>query len=577
MTVMTSAPRDRKRRTYRVASAGVIGAGFAALLLLASPSEPLNASSGKRDEASRSVAGGTMPGVRRLNEGQYLRSIEQVFGKGVKVPGRFSPPLREQGLMAIGDNYVSVTPSGIEQYELRAREISSQLLDKSRRAQYVSCAPAGQQFDEKCAGDFFEDYGRLLYRRPLTAAEKADLVGLARSGAVKGGDFYKGLEIGLTRLLVSPFFIFRVETSEADPADPSKMRLDAYSLATRLSFLFWDAPPDRELLDAAARGDLDNNKKLSAQVDRLIKSPRFEQGVRSFFSDMLGYEQFAGLTKDQSIFPKFNAAVAEDAREQTLRTIVDHLVTNSGDYRTLFTTRKTFINRNLGALYKVPVPEEAMDGWSPYEFSESDPRAGILSLAAFLMLDPTHEGRSSPTIRGKTVRELLLCQPVPQPPPNVDFAAVQDTGNPMHRTARQRLTIHQENPACAGCHALTDPIGLSIENYDAIGEYRTHENGALIDVSGSYNGQTYSGLLQFSRLLSESDEASSCLVQRTYEYGVGRAASGDDADWLEATSKGFAGDKYRFPRLMRRIAMSDAFRKLARPEALDSDQKVAAR
>jgi len=193
------------------------------------------------------------------------------------------------------------------------------------------------------------------------------------------------------------------------------------------------------------------------------------------------------------------------------------------------------------------------------------------------MLDPTHEGRSSPTIRGKTVRESLLCQPVPQPPPNVDFAAVQDTGNPMHRTARQRLTIHQENPACAGCHALTDPIGLSLENYDAIGEFRTHENGAMIDVSGSYNGQDYKGLLEFSRLLGKSDEISSCLVQRTYEYGVGRAASSDDVAWLEAVSADFVGDRYRFPSLMKRIALSDAFRMLRKPERAETPDKIAAK
>ena len=106
------------------------------------------------------------------------------------------------------------------------------------------------------------------------------------------------------------------------------------------------------------------------------------------------------------------------------------------------------------------------------------------------MLDPTHEGRSSPTIRGKSVRELLLCQKVPLPPPNVDFSAVQNTGDLIHKTARERLTIHQENPVCAGCHKITDPIGLSMENYDAIGAFRTHENGAPIDASGDFEGKT---------------------------------------------------------------------------------------
>ncbi|MCB2074399.1 MAG: DUF1592 domain-containing protein [Novosphingobium sp.] len=571
MRTLDNSGRLRRKRGLGAMGAGVLGAAL--LYLLVVP-----ASDGPAQAADEPATAGTAPGFRRLNEGQYYRSIEQIFGAGINVPGRFAPPLREEGLMAIGDNHVTVTPSGIEQYELRAREISAQVLDESRRGRVMPCTPASPQaFDERCAAEFFGKYGRLLYRRPLTSAETSSLLELVKRGTAESGSFFKGLELGLSRLLISPKFLFRIEDAEADPRNPSDLRLDDYALATRISFLLWDAPPDEELLDAAGRGDLGNRKKLAKQVDRLIASPKFEQGVRSFFSDMFGYENFAGLAKDQAIYPKFNGTIAADAKEQTLRTIIDLLVTNRGDYRDLFTTKKTFINRNLGALYKVPVPEAGMEGWAPITFAQDDPRAGILTLAGFLMLDPTHEGRSSPTIRGKTIRELLLCQPVPQPPPNVNFAAVQDVHNPLYRTARQRLSIHQENPACAGCHSLTDPIGLSMENYDAIGEFRTHENDALIDASGTFNGTPYTGLIEFSRLLHDSEEAPSCVVQRAYEYGVGRAATADDEQWLEYAVKGFAHDKFRFPALMRMIAMSGALERIAGPPPLNPADAVAAR
>ena len=371
------------------------------------------------------------------------------------------------------------------------------------------------------------------------------------------------LQVGLSRLLVSPKFLFRVERSEPDPKNPSVHLLDDYSLATRLSFLFWDAPPDEALLDAAGRGDLRDDALLAKQVDRMIASPRFEQGVRSFFSDMFGYEQFAGLAKDQAIYPKFNSEIAKDAREQTLRTVVDHLIARNGDYRDLFTTKRTFLNRSLGALYRVPVPEAGMGGWTPYTFAEKDPRAGILTLAGFLMLDPTHEGRSSPTIRGKTVRELLLCQTVPLPPANVNFSVVQDVNNPNLKTARQRLTIHQENPVCAGCHALTDPIGLSMENYDSIGNFRSHENGAEIDATGKFEGKPYKGLIGFTQVLRDSPAVPACVVKRAYEYGVGRATAEQDEKWLDFATERFAQDKYQFPTLLRRIATSRAFRVVA--------------
>ena len=192
------------------------------------------------------------------------------------------------------------------------------------------------------------------------------------------------------------------------------------------------------------------------------------------------------------------------------------------------------------------------------------------------MLDPTHEGRSSPTIRGKTVRELLLCQPVPQPPPNVNFALVQDVGNPLYKTARQRLTVHQENPACAGCHALTDPIGLSLENYDAVGSFRTHENDALIDATGTFEGKPYTGLTGLSQRLRESPDVPACLVQRAFEYGVGRSAGGGDAAWLDYAVGQFASDRFRFAALMRRLATSPALAAAAPPgpvtTALSFDQ-----
>jgi hypothetical protein len=519
---------------------------------------------------------GSLPGFRRLNQSQYTRSIEQIFGAGIKVPGRFDPPLRAQGLMAIGDGTVTITPSGIEQYELRAREISAQVLSPARREALIGCAPAApQQFDRACASQFLSKYGRLLYRRPLAANELSSVLTLSEAATSQSHDFYKGLEIGLARLLASPKFIFRVEGSEPDPRNPATRRLDDYSLAARISFLLWDAPADAELLDAAARGDLRDPVKLARQVDRLITSRRFEQGVRSFFSDMFGFEQFDGLTKDQAIYPKYSAVVATDAKEQMLRTIVDHVVTHKGDYRDLFTTRKTFMNRNLASLYRVPVEEGGVEGWVPFTFGPEEPRAGVLSLVGFLMLDPTHEGRSSPTIRGKTVRELFLCQPVPVPPPNVNFAAVQDTGDLAHRTARDRLGVHQENPACVGCHAITDPIGLSMENYDAIGAFRTHENDAMIDASGTFEGKTYTNALGLQRLLRDSPSVPACITQRAFEYGVGRPLTPSEEKWLGYAVDRFAADQYRLPALMRRIALSPAFASVAASAPLQPDKVVA--
>lgn len=552
------------KKGHRMARA-ILGIGAGSALAMGLALSPMPEPAAKAAETAPATALG-QPGFRRLNEAQYIRSIEQIFGPGISVPGRFDPPVRAKGLLAIGDASVTVSPSGIEQYELRARQIAAAALAGDRGKALMGCT-AAEAFDVACANAFFAKYGRLLYRRPLSDAELHSVNQLASSATAQSHSFAKGLEIGLSRLLMSPNFIFRVERSEADPAHPGALRLDAWSLATRISFLLWDAPPDAELLDAAARGELRDPAKLGQQVDRMIASPRYEQGVRSFFSDMFGYEQFRGLAKDQAIYPKFNSELARDAQEQALRTIVDLLVTNKGDYRDLFTTRKTFMTRGLGSLYKVPVSADAFDGWAAYEFLEGSHRGGILSLAGFLMLDPTHEGRSSPTIRGKSIRELFLCEEVPVPPANVNFAIVQDVSNPLYRTARQRLTAHRDDPVCAGCHKITDPMGLSLENYDAIGNYRSTENGAPIDVTGTYSGKDFDGLAGLSRLLHDGPEAPSCLVRRVYEYGAGRSIGDDDGQWLEAASGQFVSDGYRLPALMRRISTSEAFSSVAASSA----------
>lgn len=547
-----------------VARAGILF-GAAAMAVVAAMVVP---SGGMAQAGTPSVEPASLGGpisFRRLSEDQYKRSIGQIFGADVPVGGRFEPGLREDGLMAIGESKVVVTPAGFEQYAARAREISAYVMDEKRRAKYLSC-DAGATFDRACAQRFFDKYGMLLFRRPLQAAERAAVLKVAQDVSKARGSMVAGLTSGLYSLLVSPAFVFRVETAETDPARPGTLRLDAYSLATRISFLLWDSTPDEELLDAAKSGALRTPQGLNAQVDRLMASRRLEHGVRAYFSDMLGYDEFNGLTKDSAIFPIFNPRLRDDAQEQTLKTIVNHLLTKKADYRDLFTTRETFLTRSLAALYSVPMNPKAMGGWMPYTFPKDSPHSGLLTLPGFLMLDLSHEGRSSPTIRGMKVRQNLLCQTVPNPPANVNFTAFEDATGEF-KTARDRLNAHNENPVCAGCHKITDPIGLALENYTAVGQFRTHENGARIDPTGEFEGKPYKNALEVNALLRESPSLSSCVVQRTFEYGAGRKVAPGEETWLEYLTGSFAADGYRYPALLRRIAVSPAFQAVAAEQA----------
>jgi len=524
------------------------------------------------DPAPQSSGGPTT--VRRVTKDQYAAIIGDVFGTDIKIQGRFDPDVRESGLLAIGTSHVSVTPSNLEQYDSIARSIAAQVVDEQHRAQSFGCKPAAATAsDDACAGQFLGEVGRQLYRRPLTGAELKAQVAVANEATKALGNFYDGIATSLAIMLESPRFLFREETAEADPDHSGQMRLTAWSKATRLSFFLWNTTPDDELLAAAESGALNTKSGLKQQVDRMLASPRLKSGVRAFFTDMLGFDAMATLAKDPEVYPKFTPTLVGEAQEQTLRTLTDHLLARNGDYRDVFTTRHTFLTPLLGAIYRVPV--DAKTGWEAHDFPDGDPHSGIQTEVSFLALH-SHPGRSSSTLRGKAVREILLCQQVPTPPANVNFAIVQDTKNASLKTASDRLTAHRTQPTCAGCHKIIDPIGLSLENFDGLGGYRSDENGAAIDASGELDAFKFEGAAGLGKTLHDNPAATACLVNRLYGYGAGRAPVTGEAEWMKYLQAQFAAKGYRLPDLMRTIVTSDAFYRISAPSKQDGTTQAEA-
>lgn len=499
--------------------------------------------------------------VRRITADQYRNIIRDVFGPSVKLGGYFEPGIRINGLLVVGTSTVAVTSAGMEQYDAIARIIAGQVTDEKHRAQMIPCAPKNAATaDDACARVFFLQSGRLLFRRPLKQIEIDAHVGAARLAAKASKDFYTGLNLSLAAMLSSPQFLFREASTLADST--GAYHLDGFSKASQLSFFLWNSSPDLLLLAAAEKGDLDTPQGLARQVDRMMASPRLEAGIRAFFIDNLGFDKVEALTKDAALFPKFSASVAEEAQEQTLKTLVDLLLKQRGDYRDIFTTKKTFLTPELATIYRVPmvndVPNGAPDSWQPYEFPASDPRGGILTQVAFTALH-SPPGRSSPTLRGKALREILLCQKVPPPPGDVQFNLINDTSNPQYRTARKRLIAHSTSPVCAGCHKIMDPMGLALETFDGAGAYRTTENGDPIDTSGALSGVAFADAAGLGTALHDSPAATSCLVNRLTFYGLGRVSNAEDKAWLDTLGKTFADNGYRIPDLMRMIATSPEF------------------
>ena len=496
--------------------------------------------------------------MRRLTESQYRDTVASIFGSDVPITARFERGLRTEGLIAIGTSESGMSPFSIEQYDAAAAGVAAVVVSEKNRDRFVPCKPqAGVAFDAGCAKRFVDQHGPLLFRRPLASEEVDRFVAMAKAGQERMGDFYAALELTLAGMMMSPEFLLRIERTRPPDTDHSdRHQLDTWSKATRLSYFLTNSTPDRELLSAAAAGDLDTRKGLQRQVERLIESPRFELAARAFFADMLQFDKFDDLAKDSVVYPAFNSTVAADAKEQTLRTITHLLIEQHGDYRDLFTTRQAFLTRALGIVYRLPVPTR--NGWDSGEFPAGSHRVGIQSHVAFLALY-SHPGRSSPTLRGKAIREVFLCQEVPDPPPNVDFATVQETSNISMPTARDRLGVHRTQPACAGCHKIMDPPGLTLENFDGLGTYRTVENEAPIDPSGSLDGTHFQTSEGFGQALHDHPETPRCLVERMYRYAVGRDTEMEERSYMDYLTKSFAASGFQVPALMRTIALSENF------------------
>ncbi|MHB1206334.1 MAG: DUF1592 domain-containing protein [Rhodospirillaceae bacterium] len=508
---------------------------------------------------------------RRLTEDQYRQAISDLFGPDIVIEGRFEPITRQDGLLAVGTGKVGFTSSGFEQYYSMAHSIAAQVVDQKHRGIFIKCKPASATGpDEACARQFISEAGKMLYRRPLTEGELALHLTAANDGAKALKSFYSGIELSLVSMLTSSQFLFRTEVAEPNPEHKGEYRLDPYSQASKLSFFLWNSPPDRQLLAAADSGALASAKGRAKEIDRMMASPRLEDGVRAFFDDMFGFDEFSILAKDGTLYPKYTNDVNAEAREQTLRTITDLLINNHGDYRDIFTTRKTFLTPLLGSVYGVPVVQDRPNGypntWIPHEYPEGDPRTGVLTQVSFVALH-SHPGRTSPTIRGKAIREMVLCQKVPDPPGNVSFKVLQDTSNPLYKTARERLKAHATEAMCTGCHKITDPIGLALENFDTAGSFRTTENGVALDTSGEISGVSYKDAPGLGKAIHDSAAATSCLVKRLTAYAVGRTPAAGDADWVASLDKKFAADNYRFTDLLRQIASSPDFYRASAPDA----------
>ena len=408
---------------------------------------------------------------------------------------------------------------------------------------------------EACAQTILSGLARKAYRRPVTITENAALMRFFRMGRQDGGTFDAGVQLALKSMLVSPNFLFRMEQAglPAKVGEVAVERVTDLDLASRLSFFLWSSLPDNELLTLATQKKLREPAVLRAQVKRMLADSKSRALVSNFAGQWLHLRNLSQIKPDPDKFPEFDPELRESlGRETELffeavmredRSVVDFL---DGPF--------SYLNERLAKYYGI----KGVEGSRFRRVAlTGDQRSGVLTQGSILTVS-SYPTRTSPVIRGKWILENFLAAPPPPPPPNVPELKTEEIG--ATASMRQQLEQHRANPACASCHARMDVIGFSLENYDAIGRWRTQDGKFPIDASGTLNGVQLNGPADLKALLrSRQDEFIGCLTEKLLTYGLGRGLERADKPVVRSISRNLARDDYRFSSLVMGIVESLPF------------------
>jgi hypothetical protein len=413
---------------------------------------------------------------------------------------------------------------------------------------------AGQ---EQCVGQFIDAWGPRAYRRPLAADERTRLLGVFRSA--RGFlDFKASVGTVLKTMLMSPQFLYRIESGTPVEGSPGVLKVDAWGLASRLSYFLWGSMPDAALLQTAQEGHLSTAADVRREAERMFGSPQSRTVVRHFTRYWLELNNVDQQGKDPELFPDYTPQIGALMRTQT-ETLSEHLhIDNGGTLAELLSAPYSYMNKTLATFLHATGPTG-----DTFEKVQLDPakHAGVLTEPAFLSLNATVD-KTHPILRGVFVMRKLLCDPPPDPPPGI----VDGTGTVTdpNATQRDRLAAHRVNPSCSACHDRIDPIGLTFENFDATGRWHDAEksgnpvdaNGALIrtDVDSPVKNA-----IELTQKLAESKQVQKCVTVDWFRYANGRGEVMGDSCSIVRASQAFSASGGNLRELVLSMTQTDAF------------------
>jgi mono/diheme cytochrome c family protein len=425
------------------------------------------------------------------------------------------------------------------------------------RRRIFACHPEQPSEEEACAERTLLTFLRRAYRRPVTDADLEIPLKFYRDARVDGG-FDTGIEMALRAILVNPQFLFRMERDAPGAAPRTAYRVSDVELASRLSFFLWSSTPDDELLDLASREKLKEPAVLEKQVRRMLADRRSEVLWTNFAAQWLYLRNLASVNPDPRLFPDFD----ENLRQALLREtelFLESIVREDRSVLDLLRAKYTFVNERLAKHYGIP--HVYGSHFRRIALGPDSARGGLLSQGSILTVT-SYANRTSPVIRGKWVLTNLLGTPPAPPPAEVPpLKEITTTEKPL--TMRERVAQHRANPACASCHNVMDPVGFALENYDAVGRWRTAEAGTPVDASGSLpSGASFDGAAELQQaLLSRPELFVSTMVEKLLTYALGRGLEYYDAPAVRKAVREAGQDDFRFSSVIVGIVNSETFQK----------------
>jgi hypothetical protein len=496
-----------------------------------------------------------------LSRNQYISTLQSLFGSVTPdVTGALGPDdsyqITDGEVAQFGLVQADVDLATVTNYQTAAELVAAAVVGNPASLAAIDPCPSGMA-KRACAQNFVTAFGSTAYRSPITdPADIARHMALYDAGATVSDAH--GIELVLRGMLQSPRYLYRVEIGNGQPG-PNAVPLTGYEVAARLSYVLWNTLPDAELTQAAASGALTTKAQVSAQLTRMLQDPKGQGLLSNFLQAMIQLPGLPSAVKDPTIYPAWSAVPTLPAsmQGQAQAFFSDVLGRQGGTLSALLTSPTVFVNQDLGSYYGVSGGDATFQSVT----LPAGQASGLLTLPALLTLMAKPD-QPWPIYRGEFVREELLCQQLPSPPPNIPAPPAVETGV----SVRQRLSEHETNPACSGCHDMMDPIGFGFSNYDGLGHIQTMDGDQPVDVSGNVGGSMktdidgdFSGVAQLAGKLAGSTMVRQCFARQWFRFAMNRYEQAPDNCSMKSIDTAFQSANESLNVLPGALVQSDAF------------------